>query len=418
MHFGIFLEERRRGVSESATLRETIGLAEAAEAGGLDGIWLGEIHFNGSRSIQSAPLAFASFLAARTRRLRIGIAVQVLPLGNPLRIAEEAATVDQLSEGRLDFGVGRSGSARTYDLLGVPYGESQARFLECLAIIRQAWKGQPFRYEGQFYRFPTVTVAPTPYQVPHPPLRMAANSPETFPQVARLGLPLFIGLRDLDIPLLRGHLKAYRDAWRESGQAGEADVYLRIPVYAAPTEQAAREEPREAMTYFFERHVELIRSGLGRAGAGPGDRRQAMADRIVNMSYDEILKTRVAFGTAPALRDRLGEIAEDLGLAGIVAELNPSGLLSLDQMRADARHPHPRGDPYFPVTKACTRFHASADASANSVYLRSKKLCGAPGYTFRSCLIPALRHAGSNASTSACGMPSSAPPKIDWTLHL
>ena len=84
-------------------------------------------------------------------------------------------------------------------------------------------------------------MAPTPYQVPHPPLRMAANSPETFPQVANLGLPLFIGLRDLDIPLLRGHLKAYREAWRESGQSGPADVFLRIPVYAAPTEQAARE---------------------------------------------------------------------------------------------------------------------------------------------------------------------------------
>jgi len=210
---------------------------------------------------------------------------------------------------------------------------SQARFVECLEIIRRAWKGEPFSFEGEFYRIPTVTVAPTPYQVPHPPLRMAANSPETFPQVARLGLPLFIGLRDLDIPLLRGHLKAYREAWRQSGQAGPADVFLRIPVYAAPTEQAAREEPREAMTYFFERHVELIRSGLGRAGAGPGDRRQAMADRIRDMSYDEILKTRVAFGTAPALRDRLGEIAEDLGLAGIVAELNPSGLLSLDQMK-------------------------------------------------------------------------------------
>ena len=333
MHFGIFLEERRRGVSESATLRETIGLAEAAEAGGLDGIWLGEIHFNGSRSIQSAPLAFASFLAARTRRLRIGIAVQVLPLGNPLRIAEEAATVDQLSEGRLDFGVGRSGSARTYDLLGVPYGESQARFLESLEIIRLAWKGQPFSYEGQFYRFPKVTVSPTPYQVPHPPLRMAANSPETFPQVARLGLPLFIGLRDLDIPAQRVHLRAYREAWREAGHPGEADIYLRIPVYAAPTEAGAREEPREAMTYFFQRHVELVRSGLGRGDTGPLDRRHAMAERIAAMPYDEILKTRVAFGTAASLKDRLGEIAEDLGLSGIVAELNPSGLLSLDQMR-------------------------------------------------------------------------------------
>jgi hypothetical protein len=87
------------------------------------------------------------------------------------------------------------------------------------------------------------------------------------------------------------------------------------------------------MTYFFQRHIELIRSGLGRADTGPGDRRQVMADRITTMPYDELLKTRVAFGTAAALRERLGEIAEDLGLSGIVAELNPSGLLSLDQMR-------------------------------------------------------------------------------------
>jgi len=180
MHFGIFLEERRRGVSESATLRETIELADTGEAQGLDGVWLGEIHFNGTRSIQSAPLAFASFLAARTRRLRVGIAVQVLPLGNPLRIAEEAATVDRLSEGRLDFGIGRSGSARTYDLLGVPYGESQARFLECLAIIRQAWKGEPFSYEGEFYRWDDkITVLPRPVQRPHPPLWVASTQPDT-----------------------------------------------------------------------------------------------------------------------------------------------------------------------------------------------------------------------------------------------
>jgi alkanesulfonate monooxygenase SsuD/methylene tetrahydromethanopterin reductase-like flavin-dependent oxidoreductase (luciferase family) len=263
----------------------------------------------------------------------VGTAVQVLPLNHPLRIAEEVATVDHISEGRFEFGIGRSGVVRSYDTYGVPYGESQARFLESLEIIRLAWKGQPFSYDGKFYRFQNVTVSPTPYQVPHPPLRMAANSPETFPQVARLGLPLFIGLRDLDIPAQRGHLRAYREAWREAGHPGEADIYLRIPVYAAPTEAAAREEPREAMTYFFERHVQLVRSGLGRGDTGPLDRRQVMADRIAAMPYDEVLKTRVAFGTAASLRERLGEIAEDLGLSGIVAELNPSGLLSLDQMR-------------------------------------------------------------------------------------
>jgi Luciferase-like monooxygenase len=70
---------------------------------------------------------------------------------NPLRIAEEVATIDHLSEGRFEFGIGRSGSARSYDILGVPYGESQARFLEALEIIREAWKGRPFSYAGEFF---------------------------------------------------------------------------------------------------------------------------------------------------------------------------------------------------------------------------------------------------------------------------
>src|SRR5918992_2202249 len=130
MHVGIFLEERRPGTSDAAAFQEARDLTDAADAWGLDGVWLGEIHFNPARSVHSAPLALASFLAARTRRVRIGTAVQVLPLASPLRIAEEVATVDHLSQGRFDFGIGRSSSPRAYDVLGIPYAESQARFEE------------------------------------------------------------------------------------------------------------------------------------------------------------------------------------------------------------------------------------------------------------------------------------------------
>src|SRR5213083_2850212 len=172
MHFGIFLEERRRGTSEAVAFRETLELADAAEAWGVDGVWLGEIHFTPSRSVQSAPIALASFIAGRTRRVRVGTAVQVLPLGNPLRIAEEVATVDHISEGRFEFGIGRSGVVRTYDIYGVPYAESQARFREALEIIRRGWMGEPFSYEGEFYRVKDAVVTPRPYQVPHPPIRM------------------------------------------------------------------------------------------------------------------------------------------------------------------------------------------------------------------------------------------------------
>src|SRR5438093_2526260 len=275
MHFGIFLEERRRGASEAQAFREALELVDAAEAWGLDGVWLGEIHFNGSRSVQSAPVALASFIAGRTRRVRIGTAVQVLPLSNPLRIAEEVATVDQLSQGRFDFGIGRSGSPRAYDVLGIPYGESQARFEEALEIIREAWKGEPFSYQGKFYRCENTTVSPRPYQVPHPPLRMAANSEETFPVVGRLGLPLFVGLRDLDIPELRIHLVAYRAAWREAGHPGPGDVCLRIAIYAAPREKEAIGEPEDNRTYLLRRHADLTQAGLGRGDTGPTARRQA-----------------------------------------------------------------------------------------------------------------------------------------------
>ncbi len=337
MHFGIFVEERRRDSTEAAAFQEALELTEAAEAWGLDGVWLGEIHFNPTRSVQSAPIALASFMAARTRRVRIGTAVSVLPLANPLRIAEEVATVDHLSQGRFDFGIGRSGSPRAYDVLGIPYGESQARFEECLQIIREAWKGEPFSYQGKFYRFENTTVSPRPYQVPHPPMRMAANSGETFPIVGRMGLPLFVGLRDLDIPELKRHLVAYCAAWRQAGHPGNGDVCLRIPIYAAPTEKEALEEPYENITYFFRRHAELTRSGVGRADTGPADRRQARLEQITNLSYDDILKTRVAFGTAASLKERLTQLRQELGLEGIIAELNPGGLLSMDRMQRTLR---------------------------------------------------------------------------------
>jgi alkanesulfonate monooxygenase SsuD/methylene tetrahydromethanopterin reductase-like flavin-dependent oxidoreductase (luciferase family) len=337
MHVGIFVEERRRGTSEATAFAEALQLAEAGEAWGLDGVWLGEIHFNPSRSVQSAPMMLAAFMAARTRRVRIGMAVTVLPLAHPLRIAEEAATLDHLSGGRFDLGIGRSGAARTYDALGIPYGESQARFEEALEIILKAWQGQPFSHHGKFFHFDKAVVAPSPYQRPHPPIRMAANSPETFALVGRLGLQLFAGLRDLGIPELKGYVASYRAAWQAAGHPGRGDVCVRIPVYAAPTEQEALEEPRENMMHFVRRHAELVRSGMGRSDTGPANRRHARFDEVANLTYDDVLHTRVAFGSAASLTERLRQIRDELDLDGIVAELNPSGLFSMERMQRTLR---------------------------------------------------------------------------------
>src|SRR5213594_837361 len=327
VHFGIFVEEMRQGASQSTAFRDVFELADRADAWGIDCVWLGEIHFTPTRSVISASLQVASSIASRTRRLRVGTAVTVLPLNHPLRIAEEVATLDHISEGRLEFGIGRSGVARSYDIYGIAYGESQARFREALEIIRQAWKGEPFNYEGEFYRFQGATVAPRPYQVPHPPIRMAANTEETFPAVGTMGLPLFVGLRAAEIPDLRKYLASYRQAWSEAGHAGKPSVYLRIPVYVSTTEQGAIEEPRESLTQFFGRQSELARSAIGRAGTGPADRRRALAERMANLSYDDILARKVCVGSAAGVIDRLTQLREELGIDGIVAELNPGGLI-------------------------------------------------------------------------------------------
>jgi alkanesulfonate monooxygenase SsuD/methylene tetrahydromethanopterin reductase-like flavin-dependent oxidoreductase (luciferase family) len=140
-----------------------------------------------------------------------------------------------------------------------------------------------------------------------------------------MGLPIFIGLRATEIPDLQAQLAPYRQAWREAGHPGHPSVYLRIPVYVSPTAEGAREEPRESLAAFFARQTELARSAVGRAGAGPADRRHFQAERMANLSYDDILAKKVVFGTASRVIDRLIQLREELGLDGVVAELNPGG---------------------------------------------------------------------------------------------
>lgn len=338
MHFGIFMEfEKREGRTQHEAFADGFELVEAADAWGLDGVWLGEMHFNPARSVLASPVVVATSIATRTQRLRVGMAVQVLPLNNPLRIAEEIATVDHISGGRFDFGIGRSGSARSYDLYGIPYGESQARFSEALAIIQEAWKGERFSYQGEFYQFENATVSPRPYQLPHPPIWMAATTEETFPQVGKMGLPIFVGLRGMDTADLRVHLQVYRKAWQEAGHEGQGSVNLRIPVYAGETEKGALEEPHDSIQYYFERQAGIQRDGVGRAGAGPADRRAARANRLSSLSYEEILHTKVAFGTASSLVDRLSQLKEELGLDGVVCELDAGGLISAERVTRSLR---------------------------------------------------------------------------------
>src|SRR5204863_7783578 len=167
MEFGMFHQfPVVPGRTESDAFEQAFEQVDAAERYGLDAMWLAELHVDPARSVLAAPMTIASAVAARTERIKIGIAVQVLPLCHPLRIAEEGATVDQISRGRLIFGVGRSGLPRTYEDYGISYAESRDRFIEVLDIVEQAWSQPTVCYEGKYYNFQNITVAPTPLQQP------------------------------------------------------------------------------------------------------------------------------------------------------------------------------------------------------------------------------------------------------------
>src|SRR6202171_4085327 len=152
--FGIFHEfSRSAGQTDAEAFAESFAQVDAAERWGLDVVWLAELHFVPERSVASAPLVLASAIATRTRRMKVGIAVQVLPLCHPLRLAEEVATLDHMAQGRLIFGVGRSGFPRTYEAYGVPYEESKERFAEVLEILQGSWSHERFSLTGNFYKF-------------------------------------------------------------------------------------------------------------------------------------------------------------------------------------------------------------------------------------------------------------------------
>ena len=198
--------------------------------------------------------------------MKIGIAVQVLPLCHPLRLAEEAATVDQISQGRLIFGVGRSGVVSTYDAYQVPYDESRERFTEILDIVKRAWTEPRFSYAGKFYSFDNVACVPRPYQGKLPPIRIAASTPDTFPAIGALGYPVFASTRHPTWSELAPHIKAYYDAYKAAGHPGKGQVFVSAPIYIAETEEQARAEAEESVTHFYRLQYELIAESARRSG--------------------------------------------------------------------------------------------------------------------------------------------------------
>ena len=324
MEFGLFVEfPSREGTTQAQIFKDSMELIQAAEDSGSEGVWLAEYHFDPGRSVLSAPVTVAGAVAARTKKVKIGLAVHVLPLRHPVQIAEEIATLDHLSDGRLDFGIGRAAFPRIYQGYGFDYAESRDRFDECLEIILRSWTEERFSFKGKFYQYDDLCVVPKPLQKPHPPIRIGATSEDTFELVGRMGYPIFINPSRVTTLLdLKPLVAEFHQAREKAGHTGQVDVGLRVPVYVAETKEKAYSEPKESTKFQMQRLINVITQSIGEAGISAGDDRAAQAERLKAMTYEDVLANTVVYGTPESVVERLQQLQEELGLTQVIYEVN------------------------------------------------------------------------------------------------
>ncbi len=202
--------------------RQTFELARIAEEAGFDTATVGHHHFLPGN--MSDPLTFLAAVAVRTETLRVGTGIFQLPVHHPVRVAEQVATIDELSGGRISLGVGLGWWPLEYEVHGSVFGERGGRMTEALEILRLVWTEEQTSYEGRYHRFPELTVYPRVIQQPHPPLWVAGVADAAIERAARLGDAWLCGPVQ-SLAKAQSCLAAYREARAATGRP--ADWILR-----------------------------------------------------------------------------------------------------------------------------------------------------------------------------------------------
>lgn len=263
MKFGVFYVIESPDGDYKRAYDEMLDQVEYAEYLGFDTVWLAEHHGSSYGSMPS-PQVMAAAVAQRTKYMRIGIAVSILPFDNPVRIAEDYAMVDILSNGRLDFGVGRGYQPREFGMLGLEkvQGESRGLFEESLDIILGLWTEDRFTYKGKHFQIEDAELHPRPLQKPHPPVYVAAISPDTFDLVAEKGFNLLITPTLMDLPTLKAFtLEAKRRLVERGRDPQTLNFPLNWQIHVARTAAEAKERTRDAFGWYFDKVMSLVPQG-------------------------------------------------------------------------------------------------------------------------------------------------------------
>jgi alkanesulfonate monooxygenase SsuD/methylene tetrahydromethanopterin reductase-like flavin-dependent oxidoreductase (luciferase family) len=283
MQFGLFgSASARRGGAEfdsSEGFRDFIDYNVEAEALGFHSTFVVEHHFTGYGQV-SATLNLLTWLGARTRRLRLGTAVIVLPWHNPVLLAEQAATLDLLSGGRLDFGIGKGYRYNEFAGFRVPMEEADARFDECLEVILKAWTSdEPFSHRGAYWEFDDIVVEPPTAQKPHPPIWMGAGSERSIRRVAAQGYHLLLG-QYASPGDVAASIAAYRDEAEARGRRFDPMQVGVTRAFFVADSAAEREAALERRLQNRMRQLRLATRPDGTVAGGPD---RATGDpRVVN----------------------------------------------------------------------------------------------------------------------------------------
>jgi alkanesulfonate monooxygenase SsuD/methylene tetrahydromethanopterin reductase-like flavin-dependent oxidoreductase (luciferase family) len=339
-----FLMQRDEAWSEPDVYASALEQMLAAEALGYHSVWIAEHHFD-DYGLCPAPPVLAAFVAARTRTLRLGMGVSLLPLHHPVDLAEQLAVLDVVSGGRLEVGVGRGGTLQDYQTFQSDREDARARVEEGLSLIQQAWSGQPFDFHGRFHSAQRLQVRPRPLQRPHPPLFIASNSEDSVLSAARLGLPT---LSSFFVPVeeLQHRRRLYRDIARAAGRS-EAEIDglerqswgMRV-VHIAPSRQEAL-RAAEAPFMGYQRKMAVLRTA-STGGAVPNSFDRTL---LRLRPFEEYLSTGwMLIGSPAEVRDGLQQYLDATGYQRVLLLMAVPGLataLALRSMRLFAEEVAP-----------------------------------------------------------------------------
>jgi alkanesulfonate monooxygenase SsuD/methylene tetrahydromethanopterin reductase-like flavin-dependent oxidoreductase (luciferase family) len=329
MDFGLhFLLSCADDQSPRQRYRDTIEQAVHGETLGFESVWPVEHHFQRAISALPCPTLLLAAIAERTRRLRLGTGIVQLPLNHPLRVAEELATLDVLSGGRAELGVGRGGNPAHFDGFGVPLAESRGRFEEAMQLLELAFSEQRFSFTGRHYQCNDVTLSPRPLK--RPPLRVAANSEETACWAGRAGLPILVAAHVNPFARLAPLLAGYRNARLLAGHAPATpdDITLLMPLFVAES----AEQARATLTPNIRHYAQLV-SALA-AEALPRCRSEqeksaltVIVQRLASLDFDQVNDGMGCLGTAQQCVELLAHVQREHAPGRVITWFNFGGLL-------------------------------------------------------------------------------------------